>query len=122
MEGRVATYPTTYLRFKLPPQQYDELLKRLQRDQRLGGYVDDKVRYVYFDHCVRAVLIVYSFDYEPDLGLLIARMPTASHEFFKTSVAAVITDQLRRVANVGGAVGKFAAKIADRCLLQPGDL
>ncbi|KAK3943624.1 hypothetical protein QBC46DRAFT_27069 [Diplogelasinospora grovesii] len=81
--------PASLTKFCLPLQQYDELVKRLQDDQSLGRYVEDKVR----------------FDYEPEPGLLIVRMPSPVHEFFTASVEDEMYNQLTRV-------GEFAAKIA----------
>ncbi|KAK0655458.1 hypothetical protein B0T16DRAFT_397019 [Cercophora newfieldiana] len=89
--------PLTELR--VSPPQYQELVRRLEDEQVLAQYVDDKAR----------------FDYDPANSLLTIRMPSPVHEFFKSLLAHHIQDQLKRIAEQGDEAGKFAAGIKDGC-------
>ena len=69
---------------------------------------------MHFRECdVFVTLMGRSYDYEPESGILTLRMPSPVHDFFKTSFANEIRDQLKRIADKGGATGEFAAKIED---------
>ncbi|KAK3349832.1 hypothetical protein B0T25DRAFT_570439 [Lasiosphaeria hispida] len=85
--------------FRIPPLQYQELVKRLGDEKALGQYVDDKVR----------------FDYDPANSLLTVRMPSPVHEFFKTLLANDIRDQLKQIAESGDKAGEFASRVKDGC-------
>src|SRR4051812_47732442 len=73
---------------------------------------------------VFVMLMARSYDYDPESGILTLRMPSPVHDFFKTFLANEIRDQLKRIADKGGATGEFAAKIEDggssRILLEEG--
>jgi len=92
--------------FRVPPQEYDELVKDLRDSEALEQYVNDKLR----------------FDYDPPNSLLTVRMPSPVHEFFTTLLTNEIRDQLKQIAERGDKAGEFAARIEDgrssRILLQ----
>jgi hypothetical protein len=53
-QGRSDFEPGPWARFKLEPIQFEDLLRELEGDESLRGYVDDKIRYVpkvYNVHC-----------------------------------------------------------------------
>lgn len=73
---------------------------------------------------VFVTMMACSYDYEPESGILTFQKPSPVHRFFKTFLANEIRDQLRRIADKGGATGEFAAKVEDggssRILLEEG--
>ncbi|KAJ9633941.1 hypothetical protein H2199_009190 [Coniosporium tulheliwenetii] len=83
----------------LRPGQFGELVRLLERDERLKGYWEDKVRY----------------DYDPSLNIFILRMPTSVlHEYFSTSVTTRIRSELQNLASkYRSSNSKLSCLIAD---------
>ncbi|KAJ9634095.1 hypothetical protein H2199_009126 [Coniosporium tulheliwenetii] len=88
-----------WTRIQLAVSEYEELERRLRRDEGLGGYVEDKVRY----------------DYIPRSGQLILRMPSKLHDRFIGGVAEDIRAQLEEISNgsADSAAAEFARKVKD---------
>ena len=53
------------------------------------------------------------FDYDPEAEVLTLRMPSPVHDFFSTSFANEVRDQLNNLKDGGGEAGYFASKIAN---------
>ncbi|KAF2004129.1 hypothetical protein P154DRAFT_519687 [Amniculicola lignicola CBS 123094] len=81
--------------FQLAPGDYDEIERRLGRDEALSGYVKDKIQY----------------DYNANVNQLIVRMPTAIHELFVARVEDAIFSQLKSIREGAGAAAAFAQKV-----------
>ncbi|KAB8240717.1 hypothetical protein BDV35DRAFT_108602 [Aspergillus flavus] len=88
--------PQSYwVEYTLKPNEYVDFTKLLGSDERLSGYVKDKVRY----------------DYNPCGCRLTVRMPTAIHDTFCAKLAGEISNQLRQFENSRGSVADFAGQI-----------
>ncbi|KAG2005125.1 hypothetical protein GB937_009084 [Aspergillus fischeri] len=92
--GLVVSYSPS---IKLQCEQFSELLSRLEEDQPLPNYVNDKVRW----------------DYDPESEQLQIRMPSPVHDFFVASVAGEISKQLQTIIDEGGPASEFVALITN---------
>ncbi|KAF2466100.1 uncharacterized protein BDR25DRAFT_336652 [Lindgomyces ingoldianus] len=81
--------------FQLSAEEYDEIERRLRRDEDLSGYVNDKIRY----------------DYNSETHRLVVRMPTGVHELFIDGVEDAIRSQLKAIRRGSDKAARFAQKV-----------
>ncbi|OBT50221.1 hypothetical protein VE04_09152 [Pseudogymnoascus sp. 24MN13] len=86
---------SSWLKWKLQPSEYDELLCLLKNDESLWVFVETKVRY----------------DYDPTTSNFATRMPTQKHEVFIARVVKAIERRLSNIAHSGTDSSSFAQEI-----------
>ncbi|KAJ5507054.1 hypothetical protein N7527_009197 [Penicillium freii] len=91
-EGR---RPQSWWQYRLTQDQYTEVLRALDGDESLRGYVEDKIR----------------LDYDPRRSRLTIRMPSPLHDLFCAEVVSKILNQLTELQKSDEAFGDFARKI-----------
>ncbi|KAI9861212.1 MAG: hypothetical protein M1813_005385 [Trichoglossum hirsutum] len=89
----VGRHPWT--EFQLTLGEYDEIERRLEREESLWGYVRDKIRYDYFARSNR----------------LVVRMPTGIHGLLIASVDVSLSSQLEVICNGSDKAALFAQKV-----------
>ncbi|CAG7924591.1 unnamed protein product [Penicillium olsonii] len=87
--------PRSWWQHQLTPDQYTEVLRVLDGDESLRGYVEDKIR----------------LDYDPRRSRLTIRMPSPLHDRFCAKVVSKILNRLTELQKSDEAFGDFARKI-----------
>ncbi|KAJ5551683.1 hypothetical protein N7535_000373 [Penicillium sp. DV-2018c] len=90
--------PESWWQHRLTPDQYTEVLRVLDGDEALRGYVEDKIR----------------LDYDHRQSRLTIRMPSPLHDLFCDKVVSKIVNQLTELQKSDEALGDFARKIIHR--------
>ncbi|CAG7961370.1 unnamed protein product [Penicillium olsonii] len=87
--------PRSWWQHRLTPDQYADVLRVLDGDESLRGYVEDEIR----------------LDYDPRRSRLTIRNPSPLHEIFCAEVVSKIMNRLTELQKSDEAFGDFARKI-----------
>jgi hypothetical protein len=104
---------------QLHPGDFDLLIALLKADEPLWSFIENRVRYTSWKSpaiptslCLSKCF--YRYDYFSGSGRYVLRMPTTTHEFFRSSVVLDIQGQLGRIAAGKDDVAEFARNVKYR--------
>jgi hypothetical protein len=106
--------------FQLLSSDFEELITLLKSDEPLWGFFENKIRCGFLivpaqlPDFANAGGVIDRYDYFSRSGRFVLRMPTTTHEFFRSSVVLEIQSQLEAIAAGTGKAAEFARAVKYR--------